>query len=694
MVKKPNSRDLDAKALVWRRVDPTGRRPGRMSLEFGWIRNYLYFNNNAQWFPLNGRIVQTSEFFGQEDADSGYSVNKLRQAIQRCAAKLLDINPQFRAIPDGDTIQHRNAARMSERVFEHLRRLTDDDENMLDATIDSAVCGSGFFRLAWDAMSGKPDRYYKSPEPGKWMPGVVLTPEQRTMLEDNGDYEDRSPGEVTCSTVSPFAFFHDWSARRGGIKSCAWVAERTYYDRDEIAARWGVDAEDLTPDEETHGATNLEEAVAMMGGVGASTMYGYTPPEDKVGERCLYVDMWERPSPLQRDGRRIVYAGGRILYDGPNPFAWDETGVLHLPYVKQDWGRAPGRFHGYSLAEDMISGAYNLNRIRSKKLDFVETHGFPATFIANNSGIDPQEMFVEAGRIYQVPQTHLASMKFTPPPAMPKEITEIGIDIERDLATTAANSEIEGSKLPGQMRSGDAMEAVARERDLPLNIPARSMLNATQARGTAMLLLAQHYYTQMRTARLIGENGEAMSISFRGADLIADLRIVGEPGVMDTTQAERARVLDMVQLGVFDTVNNPQDKRLVLKATLSNSDAELVRSHLQAEWKEERIIERIVADPVKWAQPRMDPSSGEQTSGFPVMDWEDHDIAAEVLVRFMYTNAFESLDPIAQSLIAMRWSQHTQFIQQAQMQQMQMLELAKGAPGQKGKASQPAAQGA
>lgn len=77
--------------------------------------------------------------------------------------------------------------------------------------------------------------------------------------------------------------------------------------------------------------------------------------------------------------------------------------------------------------------------------------------------------------------------------------------------------------------------------------------------------------------------------------------------------------------------------------------------------------------------------------GYPIADYEDHATELSVLVDFMYSAAFKTLDVVTKSLIAQHAALHKQALMKEQMQQLQMQAQMKGSPGQKGRASQPAA---
>ncbi len=371
-----------------------------------------------------------------------------------------------------------------------------------------------------------------------------------------------------------------------------------------------------------------------------------------------------------------MYAGRRLLHDGDNPYIGDRTGYAHLPYVKQDWAPHPGRFWGCSLVEDLTSPQHAVNDARGCLLEFLRVFGRPATYIWSNSGIDPKEVTIEPGGVYTI-SAMSKPPTFAPTPALPPDITNIGQLCQSDLNMIASQSEIDGSKMPAALRSGEALRQLTEERDIALSVSAKAAIIATRDVGRIALSLAQLFYDEARTLRYIDSNSEWAFTDFTGADLTNDLWIVGEPSLMDSVASKRAELLDDIQAGVFDPAN-PDDKALILSALHYNTSDQAVKSRLKAQQHAEDAIRYMIADPLRYGE-----------VGYPVFPWQDHEREMAVLVDFMYTPEFGQLKPFVQSVIAMYWQRHFEFFQVQLQQQAEMLQAQKGAPGEKGQPSKP-----
>lgn len=659
--------------LIKKRVDPKSMRAERYAMEESWLRMMKAYVGRFDTSFLDGQFVDIDlgdDGFGLE---LDYNGNITRPLIMRSVSTVMAANVKFDAMPQSPKMKHLRIAQLTKQVFHHLRAVTGyDDTTSLSATLWAAICGSAFLKCWWDPLAGEADRYYvESKSSRRVVADAYLDPQVRLEMDRAGLFEDYHQGEISIDVVNPFSFYHDWSARDAGIKACQWVAEKHWVDIDIAAERLGIDESELTPDRENQGVRNYEDALAFMASSRFMGPYNWLEPMDKRGKRVMWVDMWQRPSRKHPKGLRIVWAGGGVRKAGDNPNIADKSGLLHLPFVKQDWSPQPGRFWGSGLAEDLGPLNWHFNKGRSAEATFLNIHGAPATFIDSSSGVPAQNFSVRAGRTYQI--AHNSSpVQYGPTPQLPSEVIQFPETVYRDMRVIASQGDSVQGNLPGQVRTGAGFEAINRERHLPLSIPAKQWAICTRDLGRMGLTYVQLNYKEPRMLSLIGADGKLAVREFTGADISNDIVIVGEPSVSDTREARRAEVLDAVQIGALQPAQNPDHARWVAEELHFGTDGDAVRKLIAPEMREELILDHIRENP----------------QYFPVMDWEDHDAGAMTVQRYMMSPEFDQLDPRTQAAIAVRWNEHRKFIQSAQMQMAALMQMQGGKSGQKGPASQ------
>jgi hypothetical protein len=679
----PNAEEGALVEMIRKRVGTHDYRPERQWQEDSALINIAYWSGKQRIFYEN-RTFQTG--FGMTpDEDQGYQINMIESRVANAVARVLGVQAEFRAKPETGEMGDRELAALTDRVFDHIRSVSDWDWTRTMGTLWAAITGTVFYKIEWDPTKGSPERYYSvDGRSSKVIPEALLTPQMKAEKDAKGHFEDFHDGDLSLSVRSPFSIVQDTSARDGGIRDCRWIAESFYSDIDVVAERWDLDPKDLVAEDSGQGLRNYEEAIAFMAaGSGVQPIAAWTQPPDKLGKRCRYIEMWERPSREHKQGRRIVYAGKKILNldrmgGTKNPYAADRTGWAHLPFVKQDWSPHPGRFWGKSLVESLVSPQFYLNYTRSQLARFLSTFGLPNTYVGESSGLDTDNMQAGGGRIYKVNESSAQKVQYGPVPQMPPDIGRFGDVCLGDLNAAASQSEIEAKSLPGQLRSGAAIRSMNEDRYMPLTIPARCAVRAVKEVGQVALAIGKLNYPKDRLLKYLGEDNDWVVEKFNGANLVTELQIIGEPSVTDTLGSEKAELLDAVQSGAFNPQLDEETRLLILSGLHYKTSDELIKRKLGAKKSQEREIQAMLKDPAKWPQ------------GYPALNWQDHGVHASTCVAFMQTPEFEKLDPFTQGLITQHWQQHQAFVQQAIEAQLKLQAQAAGTPGEKGQASQPA----
>jgi hypothetical protein len=195
------------------------------------------------------------------------------------------------------------------------------------------------------------------------------------------------------------------------------------------------------------------------------------------------------------------------------------------------------------------------------------------------------------------------------------------------------------------------------------------MLEVDRQNGRQFLALARLFYDNERLIAMRGSNGEWSIKSFVAADLRNDIRVIGEPGELETSDQYQNRLLEFLQVGALQPATNPQHAQIVAKAIKFASAEEFITDLTQHEERQEEEIRRMSAN---WRQYMDQP--------YPVMPYEDDTAHMRVLERlFNNLDEWEALSPQVQSVIAVHWQMHQRSMMQKQAQQVQMMVQAKDA---------------
>jgi hypothetical protein len=239
------------------------------------------------------------------------------------------------------------------------------------------------------------------------------------------------------------------------------------------------------------------------------------------------------------------------------------------------------------------------------------------------------------------------------------------------------------------------------ERNKMLAHAAVQFLTAKAEVGQQILEIAHAFYQPERVLQYVGADKKFRVASFTMADVRTDLKvIIDRSKLLPSPSAERAKMLEALQAGAFDPINNVDDKIAVFKVLEFGTVQELITDRLQEEENAERENVEMTEGAEAWAMPRIDsmapaPAPGERPrvlQGYPTNPYDDDEVHVRVHLRHIRSEEFRALDPkFQQPIHLLHLQEHQGKIEEAQMKRLAMEMALKGGQGQKGKPSAPKA---
>ncbi len=452
-------------AMLEERVPTWDRQSSRVIFEQTWIKNLAYFAGKQHFALIGNQLVEIPA----DEHEIRYKANYIKPAVLRSVSKLLNMNGRFACAPQNGSPRSREIARTSDAVFDHQRTVTDYVEQKTMAYLWAANCGTAFIRNLWDPSKGDPDRFYwQSKDDKRVKPVIDMSADERVRKDREMEFDDLSPGEVTCEASSPFQIYPD-RACRDRLANARHITQAGWVSRDIVAEAFNVDIDDVPLADASAAATRYEEALAYMttGSTGgAADMF---IPTFEFENRTWLRQYWERPSRKYPKGRYVAAAGELVLRSTDNPYIGDKSGALHLPFVKIDWIPMPGRFWGLALVDDLTSPQFRHNESRARMFEFERIHGRVITFVPKGSGVPPGELTLRNGGVYEF-NAQMGAIQFSPAPQLPKEVAENAMICKSEIADLSAGGDVDGAKMPAQLRSGEAVQQMLAEKDIILSV--------------------------------------------------------------------------------------------------------------------------------------------------------------------------------------------------------------------------------
>lgn len=667
------------------RIDPKGAGAFRRPWLQQWIKNVAFMNGRQHFVDDGNGYLRTPQ---TQPHQVLYKANHIGPAVYRACTKALSTQVSFSATPVNGSERATNTNFVTMKVLDHLRNITKFDDKKWNAAVWAAVCGSAILKPHWNPERGVPDRFYWRDMKTK-APVVPDNDEERSALEARGLYEDSAPGEVDVSVHSMFEFYWDPNAK--DMEGCRWINFRYLTTKSAIEDSYpDIDGEKLGRGSEIgEQSAYYQYILNFMSSALAGPNASISLPRGQVaGEEIIVDEFYEIPNRKSPRGKMIVRAGDTVIRNLDNPYArirglepWET-----LPAIKLDWLTRPGSFVGKGMVEEMIHAQFQYNRSRAQIIQHGNVYGQPPVFLFKGSGLPSGQWALEPGLVYDtnVPPGQKI-FEVGPTPNLSKEVVENGQQCLGDLQRLSAQ-DVQDMRFPGQARSNEGIGMLRDERDMPLLPTAKGVLKADLECGRRLLAMAKEFYTTQRTLRYAGPDREIEVIDFDRADINHDIQIVGEPQYFHTRASQEERIKAFLAAGLWDPVNNPEDKLDILKALQVGSADEMIHERLQDEKNQRREIREMSEAPEKYLG--MD-EAGSVQANYPIEEFDDDATHLKVLRRHIKGDEFRRASPVSKHLIMSHAQQHQQRLQAIQAQQLAMLQAQQGSSGGKGQPSRP-----
>lgn len=233
---------------------------------------------------------------------------------------------------------------------------------------------------------------------------------------------------------------------------------------------------------------------------------------------------WVNPGdPLYPRKRMLVFAGHRLLYDGPSPF-WHGM----YPFATLRLNPVPWSFWGLSKYRDLLPLNQAMNEILAGILDMIRRALNP-TVISKASAVAPatwREFYPDmpGSRLYMLPNSSPSSdVKYIDPPPIPPWVMQahqyLSAEFDRLSGTMDPASMSKKNQVPG----GDTIEQMRQMMNTVTQLESRyGELFLRDAGVIAMSNVFQFFETPMRL-KLLGKDGISLEdFNYEGPNLIPD----------------------------------------------------------------------------------------------------------------------------------------------------------------------------
>lgn len=506
----------DAKLAKEITEDFERRREERRSLESGWLLNMNFYSGNqyCDVSPFGGVQKEDERFYWQ----SRRVFNHIAPMVESRIAKLEKLRPKLSVRAFSDEDADVKTAKLATGVLRYAQERIRFAETASKVTIWAEVCGSGFYKVAWDEKGGR-----------------------QVAVDENGApvYE----GEVSVTAVSPFEIYPDKLSAES-VEELGSLIHARVVTVDEVYERFGVEVQGVEMSELT--LTGYSEPSA---GKLPLDSVGMRATAEKVG--VILIERYHRPSGKFPDGKLEIVAGGKLLYTGALPYINGERSERVFPFVKQDCMRLPSAFFGASIVDRLIPVQRAYNAVRNRKHEFLNRLSMGVLTVEDGS-VDIDELSEEGlqpGKILVYRQGGKAP-EMLDTGSLPAEFAVEEEWLEKEFALISGVSDLSKNSTPTNVTSATGLQLLLAQDETRLSATLKSMESALKEVGRQILRLYREFAGSARLMTLTGENKQIQVKYFNATDLsVNDVQFETEEA--ETPDEKRETVLKLYQAGLF-----------------------------------------------------------------------------------------------------------------------------------------------
>ena len=506
----------DAKRAKEITEDFERRREERRSLESGWLLNMNFYSGNqyCDVSPFGGVQKEDERFYWQ----SRRVFNHIAPMVEARIAKLEKLRPKLSVRAFSDEDADVKASKLATGVLRYAQERIRFAETVSKVTVWAEVCGSGFFKVAWDEKGGR-----------------------QVAVDENGApvYE----GEVSVTAVSPFEIYPDKLSVES-VEELGSLIHARAVTVDEVYERFGVEVQGVEMSELT--LTGYSEPSA---GKLPLENVGMRATAEKVG--IILIERYQRPSGKFPDGKLEIVAGGKLLYTGALPYINGERSERVFPFVKQDCMRLPSAFFGASIVDRLIPVQRAYNAVRNRKHEFLNRLSMGVLTVEDGS-VDIDELAedgLQPGKILVYRQGGKAP-EMLDTGSLPAEFSVEEEWLEKEFALISGVSDLSQNSTPSRVTSATGLQLLLAQDETRLSATLKSMESALKEVGRQILRLYREFAGSARLMTLTGENKQIQVKYFNATDLsVNDVQFETEEA--ETPDEKRETVLKLYQAGLF-----------------------------------------------------------------------------------------------------------------------------------------------
>ena len=469
--------------------DFKNRAEARKSFDTIWQINMNFLMGNQYCnIGYGGQIEEADrQFFWQERE----VYNHIAPIYDIRYAKLSRIKPDINVIPATSDERDKQSAKASKKIYKSLKNKLEIENKITQAIKWSEVCGTVFYKVSWNNNLGQ------------------------TVAVDKDGNKVKS-GEVELSVVSPFEIYPD-SQTCESLRDCQSLLHAKAYTTEQIKSMYGVEVKGEKIN--TFSLDNVSVGVGGLGFNGTATKLIETTKDNSA----IVIEKYVRPNSEYPNGRLIIVAGDKLVYDGELPYLCGEDKTRDFPFIRQTSIEEPGCFWGTSVIERLIPVQRAFNAVKNRKHEFINRLSLGVLSVEDGS-VDLDNLEEEGlcpGKVL-VYRQGATEPKYLQSESIPAGLSDEENNLLDEFNKISGVNDLLSTSTISSNISGNALELLISQDETRLNASIESIKSACKEIAKKILRLYKQYAIFPRIAKIVGENGQIEMFYFSSSDISSD----------------------------------------------------------------------------------------------------------------------------------------------------------------------------
>ena len=500
----------------------------------------------AQW-QLNINFVMGNQYCGigandtLDDFDKQYFwqerevYNHIAPLVETRLSKLAKVRPTMTVLPASGDEDDVSNAHICKNILESVSAKLDLSELVSQATRWSEICGTSFYKIVWNDSAGSV---------------VGLTTLGEKIYE----------GDVDVVVCSPFEIYPDSNSCES-LDNCKSLIHARAYHVDTIKKHWGVSVKGENID--TYNLSNSQVA----GGLGYASKSAKMTKTVKH-DHAMVIERYEMPTKEYPEGRLVIIAGDKLLYNDILPYKNLQNGERGFPFIRQISIGQPSLFWGTSIVERSIPVQRAYNAVKNRKHEFINRLCMGVMSVEDGS-VDIENLEEEGlspGKILVYRQGARAPQIMSSS-SLPVDFRDEEDRLLNEFLNISGVSDLFGTNASAiSNMSGVALQILLEQEDMRISSSGEYVKFAIKEIGRQILRMYKQFVTSQRMNKLIGENGTSKLFYWDNDTITSDdVVFETETEMGETVAQKRSMIFDLLQAGLLHDENGKLSNAMRLK---------------------------------------------------------------------------------------------------------------------------------